>query len=261
MNKCWAKGLNGCDGNISREHIISNCLLSDIIQVQGFSWCKAEKKQIGAASFVSKSLCRKHNEQLSPTDEEIMKFVKALKQFNKNRKLFAVNGFSLKPIPIKFEIDGSLLEKWFCKTLINIAMVNAKEAIIPFKIIVPYLFSAYSLEKPFGLSFAVKVGQKINMKEEIIVSPLFNEIADLTKELAGGLFIFNGFYLILLLPCSREPLKNNKLVLTGGSLFADNWDDLQINWHHKEINEFGRRGRKKYKTQFIQFNWSSNLQV
>lgn len=228
MKECWARRLNDCEGSISREHIVSDCLLSDVIQVQGFSWCKDEKRQISAASFVKKSLCRKHNERLSPTDTEISKFVKALKEFNKNRKNFALNGFSLKRIPITFQIDGRLLEKWFCKTLINIALVNANEAIIPFEIILPYLFSDYKLEKPYGLSFAVKVGQELHMKDEIMVSPLFNEITNTTKELAGGLFIFNGFYLVLLLPCSREPFENNKLVLNRGSFLDDNWDSLQI---------------------------------
>ena len=255
MRECWAKGLQDCDGNISCEHIISECLLSEMIYVQGFSWCKEEKKQIGAANFVSKILCKKHNQLLSPTDTEILKFVKSVKEFNRNRELFELQGFSLKRIPIKFQIDGRLLEKWFCKTLTNIAMVNEKEALIPFEIILPYLFSDYSLEKPYGLSFAGKVGQELHMNDQIVAFPLFNETTKSTKELAGGLFILRGFYLIFLLPCSREPFRDNKLVLTHSSFLDDKWDDLQINWHNKEINEFRKRGRKKYKTQLIEFSW------
>lgn len=242
-----------CSNRLSREHIISNCLLEDSITVQGFSWCR-EKKSIGSANFVSKHLCEYHNNLLSPTDDEILKYVDTIKNFNALSKKIANEGFHLKKIPVRFILDGSLLEKWFCKTLMNVSLVNEREVIIPYEAILSFLFLDKKFERPYGLSVAARVTQEIIMGPRIEITPVLNIREDGIKELAGGLFIVRGFYFILLLPCSREPFKDNKFTLNIADS-TQRWDDLQLNWHHKEINQFWKRGRKKYKTHLIHFEW------
>jgi hypothetical protein len=116
MNKCWASGLDKCNGKLTGEHLVSNNLLGSKIKVKGFKWRKDEMKEIGSAGFVSNFLCKKHNEALSLCDEEIKKLNSAFDSWARNAKRFSLQSFSLKEITITYKINGNLLERWFVKT-------------------------------------------------------------------------------------------------------------------------------------------------
>lgn len=249
MKKCWANSFGKCSDKITKEHLISNSILQKKIVVKGFEWCKNEAKEIGSASLVNKFLCKHHNNSLSHCDSEIVKFVNTIETFFRIKNKFSKYGFSIKKVPIKYQINGTLLEKWFIKTLINISMTNEKEAVINFDTILPALFSDMSFEKPFGFSFAIRVGQTINFKDEISIIPLFNHNKDI-KELAGGIFIFRGFTIMILIPCSKFPIQENRL-----SIDNMDFEGLQLNWHNKEISEEMNLGKKTFKTQTINFVW------
>ena len=76
---------------------------------------------------------------------------------------------------------------------------------------------------------------------------------DNVTELAGGLFSFRGFKVIILLPCSRFPTIDNKLELPKE---VKDFHDLQLNWHNIEFNAEQQRGRKKIIVQSIIFSWT-----
>ena len=136
--------------------------------------------------------------------------------------------------------------------------MNQKGVRVEFDKILPVLFGNEHFEKPFGLNFAIKPGQTIQRKEKIKVVPLLND-EDEFVELAGGLFIIEGFHYIILLPSSKPPIRDNKLLLnlTSPELNKNDWNDLLLNWHHKEIHEYAKRGRKEYQTQLIRFFWET----
>ena len=253
MKKCWANSIGHCGDKITGEHIISKSILKKTIIVQGFKWCKDEPKEIGNASLVNNFLCNYHNEYLSPYDIEIANFVTSIENFVKTEKRFTAYGFSRKNVPVVHKVNGTRLEKWFIKTLINISLTNEEEAIIHFDKVLPILFSDKPFEKPFGLNFSVRVGQALYVKDEIKIIPLFNK-KDNGKELAGGLFTFRGFKIIILIPCSKFPIQDNQLALSNEN---DDFTGLQLNWHNKEISMDMKRGRKSVKVQSIIFDWET----
>jgi len=255
MIGCWANGLNDCCGKISNEHIFSNCILDDKIDVQGFSWCKEEKKTIGSGSFKSGILCEKHNSTLSPYDTEALRFGKALTSFWDTSKKFDRHGFNPKHAPVEFDVNGARLEKWFCKTLVNVFMVNKEEARIPYDVILPFLYQDGKLDKPYGLYVVAKKGQSIQIGKRISMAPLFDTSGDSHKELAGGLFVLHGFCFLFLLPSSSEPFKDNKFVMNVGESGEFDWNDHTLNWHHREINQFRMKGKKSFKALSLEFMW------
>ena len=111
MNKCWAKNIGGCSSKITREHLISNSLLEDMVLVEGFHWCKDSPKKIGSSNLTSNILCKHHNELLSPCDSEIKNFLDSFEKFKRTGSKIEKYGFSLKHIPYTYDIIGSLLEK------------------------------------------------------------------------------------------------------------------------------------------------------
>lgn len=264
MRKCWANRLGNCAGPLTGEHLISNNLLDPKIKVKGFSWCKEELKEIGSAGLISNFLCRKHNEDLSPYDNEVKKLSSAFNRWVTNVRRFENQSFTLTEIPITYKINGYFLEKWFAKTLVNISLINEGEIKIDFDRLLPALFSGQNFKSPYGFYLTSEIGEKIDTRNFFELLPLFNEMTG-AKELAGGLFTFKGFRYIILIPNSIEPsIENHKLKPISNSLTSDtlkDWSRLRVTWHHKSISEQRQRRTKgqligkKFKTQEILFTW------
>jgi hypothetical protein len=93
---------------------------NDSIEVYGLPWLHGEKKVVGLSSLTAKILCKKHNYDLSDVDEG---GIKAFETFREMRRLGNVRG-KLDPrlLPVaKYQLNGILSERWFIKTLINLA--------------------------------------------------------------------------------------------------------------------------------------------
>ena len=256
MKNCWANSLGNCSGKLTGEHIISNSILDKKIKVKGFSWCKDEPKEVGSSSLTGKILCEKHNNGLSTFDSEAKQFVSVIDNFCKKSENFKKFGFRKKDIPIIHKVDGTKLERWCCKTLINVGLSQKDEVIIYFDKILPAIFHDKNFKNPYGLNFAVATGQKIDTNDFFEIAPLLNETNDKKKELAGGLFTFRGFRLILLLRCSKQNvIINNELQLNLSKEIQEEWIGSQLNWHNKKINYTKQQGKKKYLMQRIIFKW------
>lgn len=253
MKDCWAYDLGDCYGKLTKEHIVTNSIIGKTVKVKGFSWCKNESKEIGSPSLVNKILCEKHNNELSVFDSEAKNFISVINNFCLNNDNFSKFGFRKKDLPIVHKIDGKNLERWCCKTLINVALSQTDEIIVAPEKILTFIFRDKNFEKPYGLNFAISVGQKINTNVFLEIRPLFNKKENFNKELAGGLFIFRGLYLIVLIPCSKDNLIiDNKLVLNLNNNEIE-WNNLQLNWHNRRI-DYSQPG-KKLLMQRIKFNW------
>jgi hypothetical protein len=120
MSECWAASLGDCAGKMSREHIVTKGIfVDDEVFVQGFDWCR-EPMKIGLAGLTAKILCAKHNSELSGADNAA---IRAVEQFREFFRLADVRG-KLKPRRwriSRFSTNGFELERWFLKTLTNIA--------------------------------------------------------------------------------------------------------------------------------------------
>jgi hypothetical protein len=110
--RCWAESLGGCRDGRSGEHPISRnqFFKGGGVLVRGLPWCP-EWKAIGLNSFESNVLCKRHNEQLSPVDDEALKLRVALQRF-----------YSTIEGEQSSEINARLFERWLLKTAINFAL-------------------------------------------------------------------------------------------------------------------------------------------
>ena len=115
---CIAAHLRDCGGGTSAEHYISRSVLKlagKAVRVSGFAWQQpGQATDIGIGSLTSKRLCRHHNEQLSPLDEEGRRFLEPLKRTHDEASGEA--DFSNET----FLVDGDRLELWLLKVLCGI---------------------------------------------------------------------------------------------------------------------------------------------
>jgi len=252
MLRCWASGLDSCSEKISREHTVSASLfIGDIIRVQGFSWCKNEVKEIGLGSLTAKILCKKHNESLAIVDEGGSA---AFNIFREMRRLANVRE-KIKPRNwnvVRYSIDGVLLERWFLKTLINVAFDGeypiGENSLPgrPTEELVKIAFGVSSFKGRDGLYSIVHVGQQIDSTDTIVFAPL---IKDKTY-IAGGLFAFRGFRFLLFLMPQGPPSP-----LSGVNFEGEDLGKSQLNYHNQLINEF----QGKYKSQLVEIKWHNHL--
>ncbi len=166
-----------------------------MIKVQGFSWCADQPKEITVATLVTKILCRKHNTDLSPVDAS------AGQSFDTLREVARLKNVRERMMPIrwnvkKYRLDGIMLERWFLKTLINIAFDRevchrlrgngrgtAIRALEPFK-------------GKAGMYTMSRVGMQFDLEDRVSFSPIMQR-APHGEYVAAGIFVFRGFQFLL----------------------------------------------------------------
>jgi hypothetical protein len=200
VNECWAACLGDCSDKISREHIISASLfLADKIMVQGLPWCKDEAKEIGLAALTKKILCTKHNSDLSEIDTAASDSMNVLRETTRLTNL-RMDLKIKRPTIKRFHIDGLAFERWFLKTLINIAYkqaypIGSKSAKqwVPSLDLVEIAFNRREFEPKAGLYFMGELGEKIDSTDRIRAITYTNE----SGYLVGALFYFRGYRFLL----------------------------------------------------------------
>jgi hypothetical protein len=156
--RCWANCLGDCDGGISREHIVSECLFDSAVKVKGLPWCKDKEKEVGIGSLTSKILCRHHNQSLSTVDGAAKQTLATLREASDlwlRRKDVVTKSWSFKP---HYTTDMLLLERWCLKTLINVNLnrkpslpFDAQGSLMPTKDLVRIAFGLERFTPPMGL--------------------------------------------------------------------------------------------------------------
>lgn len=118
--KCWASNVSQCCGTQSREHYITQGLFSDkILVVKNAPFLHEKTKNISKSGLTRKCLCKKHNELLSPYDEEAISFGEALeyaRDLSYKRRFSKAKRFSLRR---KF-VCREKLTRWFIKTYLGL---------------------------------------------------------------------------------------------------------------------------------------------
>jgi hypothetical protein len=187
---------------MSREHTVSQCLFDDeAITVRGLPWCLDEAKTVGLSSLVRKILCKKHNSGLSELDSAALNAFNALREVVKIEQ--ARRGRTARAWTIKrFVVDGPNLERWFLKTLINVAFKGQKiigpgshRAGTPSKELVEIVFGLRKFEDGAGLYVAGSAGQQMTLEDRVHFTGKTHG-----DNLVGATFAFRGqeFYLNLL---------------------------------------------------------------
>jgi hypothetical protein len=199
-SKCWANYRGDCDRGMSDEHLLSKALFPEkVVYVSGFSWCGEKEHRIGINSLQRRFLCTKHNNDLSLTDEEGARAVKAF-ALGKTEKA----------------LHGPLLERWLLKTAINLSIdselhigcgMNNSTPSWPS----PYLLAVAYGDLPFsakmGMYFLIPCGSYAHRDGEIVVVPIHRD-----GEIGGFLFGLRGQFVFLSLFPGHVPPNLGTLV-------------------------------------------------
>lgn len=117
---CWAGILGGCDGGLSREHVISDALLEgDSVTLKGFRWCREIPRTVGKSSAVARILCVRHNNLLSECDSAA-KYLKAAM-----KSVFVDSGRKASK-PVEVAVQARAFSRWICKTACNAFAVDER---------------------------------------------------------------------------------------------------------------------------------------
>jgi len=117
VSKCYANILADCNGSISREHYISESVLSILsgrnLNVRGFPWQqKGDQLTVTATGLAAKVLCEAHNTALSPLDTDAGKFFQTLYTCTRGGMQGLVSTEDL-----SFDFEGRILEYWMLKVV------------------------------------------------------------------------------------------------------------------------------------------------
>ncbi|MEK6675864.1 MAG: hypothetical protein AABZ47_09440 [Planctomycetota bacterium] len=112
--RCWAMVLGDCDGGLTREHLVSECVTPKKVSVRGLPWCKTELKTVGVGSLTGHILCQRHNNDLSVVDQEIKSFKQTILEVDNHPSTTEIKGGRL-----YMNLDGRLLARWLAKTYCN----------------------------------------------------------------------------------------------------------------------------------------------
>jgi hypothetical protein len=251
MDQRWANSLGGCSAKLSREHLVSAGLFTDMVDVHGFSWCKDEWKRIGLTSLTAKILCEKHNSALSDVDEVGQKAFCTFQEHarvSQVRKSIKQTFWSTK----RYVIDGCGLERWFLKTLINLSSgaqapigTVAEKPGYPSRSLVRIAYGLGNFTGRAGLYIVSRKGMLINQEDVVSCAPLIAS----DGPILGGTFTFRGFKFLLYLQPSGPPDP-----FTGIEIEGEWLDQCAVVFHPGNITEYWPAKRK---SQVIQFVWNA----
>jgi hypothetical protein len=187
---CYASCINNCRGKLSGEHVISQSILGEMMTTNYLP------KPIGRGSFKTKILCEGHNHDLSPFDDEVLKYTRLI---HEDSLLYdpIIKGTldSAITLPKYYTIDGKKFERWVIKTYINykVAMDGKKKANFDFLYICNRLYKQAEFEFPYGL---LKFDNKEQYTDrnagmgEFIYEEDIDGICGITVNLQGQIYFF-----------------------------------------------------------------------
>jgi hypothetical protein len=148
---CYARVLEDCSREISREHGFSKGVLLEIgnrIEASGFSWQKeGEMQLLPPAALASKVLCTRHNSALSPLDKAAKELYAILRR---------IDGELGDEAPLAqsemLTVNGVDVERWLLKALIGVAHSHKPpDELRDEEMCLRVLFGEASLKQPWGL--------------------------------------------------------------------------------------------------------------
>jgi hypothetical protein len=120
--QCYARGLEDCSRDLSREHYISKGVLEsvgNVIEASGFDWQKGATMSLSPEAIAARILCKRHNEALSPLDAEAKRFFRTL------REIDTALGDEAPPTASEtFMFNGPDIQRWLLKCLVGLVESN-----------------------------------------------------------------------------------------------------------------------------------------
>lgn len=212
--KCYAAVIGNCSNVQSREHWMTQGLFKGkFITVSGQSWAADEPKTVSKKTLGKRILCEAHNNELSKLDKAGIKFFRALDEFqekaNKRRQLKR-SAFWNKDV---YDFDGTLIERWMCKTAVGslsenangVWHLNGKDYLNPPQEIIESIFGINKLQPPMGMYMISARGDKIRNDD---FAGFLHNVDSLTKGYLGGIFSVRRFQFLVYLD-NRLIEKNN----------------------------------------------------
>jgi hypothetical protein len=250
MTDCWARTLGDCSEQSSKEHLVSAALWDgSSVDVIGFNWCRDAPKTVGINSIVSKILCKKHNNELSPLDAAAKQTFQALREsvaLSVSRSAERERKWKVR----RFEVEAPwLLERWFLKTAINLCAAKGGElrwretsSIVsePPAALVRMAFGREQICRPRGLYVAANVGETIEFRDIVSFAPLSYD----GPNLVAGLFEFRGLRFVFHFESLDLP---PVLSVPTRSI----WSSSTLIYHLKRMN--GKVG--KHLSHYLEFMW------
>lgn len=120
--RCYAAKTRDCSEIISNEHYISKSVLLQLsvgneTKMTGLSWLPyQEMTSVSPNALTANVLCKRHNEILSPLDDEASQFFRTLNNMAK-----------MKHVNSQISYDGEKIERWLLKVICGI--IAAKQVI------------------------------------------------------------------------------------------------------------------------------------
>ena len=192
--KCYLRFTKNCCTKISREHYISESVLSqfDGLKVGGMPWQNpGEENKYSLNNLTSKILCRRHNTALSPLDTAANHFFKKIFKAGLH-----VTKKSVSSRPEYFLVSGEALELWALKTLLGLfySKISQSSGMTMFgeyrfdNNIVNEAFFGQGIKDPKGIYVKAEIGDLFerNLK--------FRPLSASAQKILSGLVVkVNGF--------------------------------------------------------------------
>jgi hypothetical protein len=255
MRECWAACLGDCAGKLSREHIVTEGTFAENeIIVQGFDWCREAPVKIGLANLTSKILCEKHNSSLSAADNAGIEAAKHLDEFFRLANVRQAMK-SKRWRVFRLKTNGFELERWFLKTLTNVALgrrdpsdtLAQSDPWLPSRELVEIAFGLKRFDPRAGLYMLTRAGQNIDPNTKFQIMTLY----DTPNRLVGARFMMFGFAFVIYL--EREGL--NGPVRVGGGAGEVDPGALNPVFRPGAIS-YNTNPAKKHLSHILEIDWS-----
>jgi len=198
---CYLKDTYNCSRQISREHYISRSVLEQLgtkVRVSGVHWLSEGESFNGSVeSLTAKILCDRHNNALSPLDNEAGLFFSILKD-----SLIDLDRKTLSRQPIFHLIGGEALELWMLKVACGVYFsigshdkekLSNTHTINMEKVTRAFFDDAWNARA--GLYFRGNTGSVVTVNEGVGFAPL---VMDSNRHFGGVTISLLGFELDLL---------------------------------------------------------------
>lgn len=181
--KCYARSLEDCDHEITKEHYISESVLAGlggkiVVTRARLGW---DKKPIGLPALASNMLCKRHNNALSGLDDVAKRFVPCLLRGGER----TCNGGG------RDTFNGYDVELWFLKVLCGYTCLDGDE--VPDEWL-RILFGLDALEVPAGLHMNVRIGETVGAEQNEIT---FETAYSKEGERVGCAITMHGYRFLL----------------------------------------------------------------
>lgn len=174
---------------MSREHVISRSIFASACDcptlVEGMH--RLPSGYLAESAMTAKILCKRHNSDLSPLDEEAGKLADLL--------LIAARGNEVG----RRDLNGLLIERWAFKTLMNglVAGWSDQRKWVPSELIVRYIFGQGGIPSGCGLYTVDGDISDLLNPQDASITPVWSGTNSNTKVCFGGYIRVHGLQLFV----------------------------------------------------------------